>query len=64
MQVVDYAGLRDRGITFSKAHLWRLVKAGKFPKPFKIGDARNVWLSQWIDAYIEERVAKRDGEAA
>jgi hypothetical protein len=29
-KLLDYAALQERGIRYSKAHLWRLWTAGKF----------------------------------
>jgi prophage regulatory protein len=43
--------------------LWRMWKAGEFPRPVKIG-CRNCWLESEVDAWIAEQIAKRDGEAA
>jgi hypothetical protein len=37
MRLVDHEDLRAKGITFSKPHLWRLIRAGKFPRQVKIG---------------------------
>jgi len=37
----------------SPATVWRLVKAGKFPAPFKLSAATTVWdsaeIAQWIE---------------
>lgn len=50
----------EKGITYSRAHLDRLIKAGKFPVPVKIGAGRNVFVEDEIDAYIEARINERD----
>jgi prophage regulatory protein len=61
MRLIDYDGLKAKGISYSRVHLWRLVKAGYFPKPIKLGDgARNAWVEEEIDALIAERMAARD----
>jgi prophage regulatory protein len=64
MVIIDYEGLKDRGIRYSRAHLWRLWTAGKFPKPIKLSASRNAWLESDIDAWIESRVAERNCAAA
>lgn len=64
MKVLDYDGLREKGIPYSRPHLWRLVKAGKFPAPIKWGGARNGWVEEEIDRFIGEKIAERDGVAA
>ena len=53
-------GLRQRGITYSLAHRWRLIQAGKFPKPVKLGGGRNAWLEAEIESWINERIAPRN----
>ena len=49
-----------KGITYSRPHLFRLIKAGKFPTPLKLGENRNAWVEAEIDAWIEARLAERD----
>jgi predicted DNA-binding transcriptional regulator AlpA len=53
----------DKGITFSADHIRRLVRAGQFPSPFKIG-SRNVWLEDEIDNFIAAKISARNVEAA
>lgn len=52
--------LHERGITYSDTHRWRLIKAGKFPQPVKLGGARNAWVEAEIDEWVEARIAERD----
>jgi prophage regulatory protein len=63
MRMLDLFDLRDRGIKFSRQHLHRLVAAGKFPRPVKIGDATNAWVEDEVDAYLKGRIAARDTAA-
>lgn len=37
----------------SPATLWRWVKSGKFPKPFKLGDRVTVWDALEVEAYLK-----------
>jgi prophage regulatory protein len=60
MKLLDDDGLKAKGVTYTKVHLWRLVKAGKFPPPIKIGNGRNAWVDHEIDQWIAERIAERD----
>ncbi len=63
MRVLNYDDLKPvKGIPYSKPHLWRLVKTGKFPAPIKWGAARNGWVEDEIDAYIETKIAERDSD--
>lgn len=50
----------ERGISYSRPHLFRLIKAGEFPKPAKIGKNRNAWPSDEIDQWIDDRLKERD----
>jgi prophage regulatory protein len=45
-----------KGIPFSRQHVHRLVSAGDFPQPIKLGLATNAWLEDEIDAWIEARI--------
>ena len=36
----------------SQATIWRWVRAGKFPKPFTMGDRCTVWDADEVDAWI------------
>jgi prophage regulatory protein len=56
MKLLDYEGLQGRGIPYSKTHLWRLWRAGRFPKPVQLSSSRNAWLESEIDAWIEGRI--------
>ena len=60
MKLLDFDALVNKGIKFSDTHIWRLVRAGVFPKPVKIGN-RNHWVETEIDQYIEAKLAERDG---
>ncbi|MFW6028188.1 MAG: helix-turn-helix transcriptional regulator [bacterium] len=64
MQLLDYDGLKAKGICYSKPQLWRKVKAKSFPAPIKIGAARIAWVEQEIDRWIAEKIAERDREAS
>lgn len=44
----------------SKPTIYSLIRAGKFPKPAKVGRA-SVWPQADIDAWIAGRIAERDG---
>jgi prophage regulatory protein len=62
-RILSFADLRPRGISHHKVTLWRLEKAGKFPKRVHISPGKVGWVEREIEAYIEERIAAR-GEAA
>lgn len=39
-------------IPVSPATIWRWVRDGKFPKPFKLGSATTVWDAAEVEAFI------------
>ena len=47
------------GVPYSVQHIARLELAGRYPKRIKLGQCRVAWLSEEIEAWIEERVANR-----
>jgi prophage regulatory protein len=61
MKLLDHADLAALGIKFSRVHLWRLCRAGRFPKPIKLSPGRNAWSEAEIADWIKARIAERDG---
>lgn len=53
-----------KGIPYSRAHLWRLIKSGQFVAPIKLGANRVAFIEAEIDAWIEARTTERDERAA
>jgi prophage regulatory protein len=62
-QLIPYSALAAKCITYSKPHLWRLEKAGKFPKRVPIGAGRYGYVEREIDCYLEQKIAERDAGA-
>jgi prophage regulatory protein len=61
MRILSYSELEHRkGVRFSKPHLWRLERDGKFPKRVPLSASRHGWLESEIDAWLERRAAARD----
>ena len=62
---LNYDQLRaDKGIPWSKVQLWRLEKAGRFPKRVKLGEGTMMWVEGEIDAYKAQLLAEREKKAA
>jgi len=61
-RLINRDGLKEKGIHFSAAHLWRLMNAGKFPRQVKIG-SRNLWVESEIDAFIDKQIEERNSDA-
>ncbi|MDR7219870.1 AlpA family phage regulatory protein [Aminobacter aminovorans] len=58
MKLIDVKSLKSlKGVPFSRAHIYRLIKSGEFPKPIKIGAARVAWLESDLDSWISTKLA-------
>ena len=65
MRILSFDDLRsEKGIPYSKVHLWRLERHGKFPKRVQLGQSRHGWLDSEIDDWITARMAERNGKEA
>jgi prophage regulatory protein len=65
MKLLSYDELRSqKGIPYSKVHLWRLERDGKFPKRVPLSESRHGWAESEVDDWIAERMAARNGDAA
>jgi prophage regulatory protein len=61
MKVLSFRDLREvKGINFCRVHVARLVKAGEFPAPLKIGARRIGWVEAEVDAFLKARAAERE----
>ncbi|MDO9233251.1 MAG: AlpA family phage regulatory protein [Methylotenera sp.] len=49
------ADLIRKVLPFSSATLWRMVKAGTFPRPVKLGERITAWAVEDIRAWMLER---------
>ena len=50
-------------IGFHPVHLMRLVKAGQFPRPVRLGPNSIAFVTTEVDLWIEQRIAERDDPA-
>ena len=60
MRLLSAEGLKAKGIDFSKTQLWRLTKAGRFPKAVTLGYKSRAWVEAEIDEWIRARIEERD----
>jgi prophage regulatory protein len=63
MRLLHYKDLTSRGIPYSRQWLDQLIKAGKFPRPVKLGTRRIAWVEAEIDQHLKAFVDQRDGVA-
>ena len=46
-------------VPYSASHLWRLERAGQFPKRIRLGGNRVAWLQSEVSAWVEGKLASR-----
>jgi prophage regulatory protein len=49
-----------RGIPYSRMHLDRLIKKGRFPRKVHLGDGRMGWIDREIHDYLLGKMAERN----
>jgi prophage regulatory protein len=54
----------ERRTGLRRAHLYKLARAGTFPKPLKIGARASAWRASQVAAWIASRVAADARDAA
>jgi prophage regulatory protein len=64
MKFLDHAGLREKGIRWTRQYLGRLERRGQFPKRVRLGPNTVGWPEAEIDAWIADKVKARGEQAA
>lgn len=41
--------------------MYALIQKGEFPKPIKLSERSSAWLESEVQAWIDARIAARDG---
>lgn len=59
MKFLRYEDLKEVGIPFSRVHIDRLQKTGKFPRKVKLGENCAAYLEDEINEWIAARIAER-----
>jgi predicted DNA-binding transcriptional regulator AlpA len=64
VKLIDFKALGpSKGISYSRDHLRRKVKAGEFPRPIPVSHRRIAWIEAEIDEWLAARAAERDMSA-
>lgn len=58
MKLIDWKELSQR-VPYSRQHILRLEKAGRFPLRVRIGDHRIAWVADEVDAWVQSHIDKR-----
>lgn len=51
-------------VSWSKTHVYRLIKAGTFPTPVKLGPHKIAFLESEIEAWMNQRIKARSRRGA
>ena len=61
MKLVTFPELRLRkGIPWTRQHVSREERAGRFPKRVRIGHNSIAWVEEEVDDWVEARIADRE----
>ena len=63
-RLITHDDLASKGVKYSRCHLWRLEKQGKFPKRVPIGAARYAYVESEVDEFVDRMIAARDAGLA
>jgi prophage regulatory protein len=63
-RVVVLEQLPSLGVYYSRVHLDRLEKAGRFPRHVQIGPGRIGWLQHEVEAWVAGFIGRRDAKPA
>ena len=59
MRLLSKKAVRER-VLYSPQHIARLEAAGQFPKRVRLGPGRVGWVEEEVQAWLQERVSRRD----
>jgi predicted DNA-binding transcriptional regulator AlpA len=64
-KILYKSDLPGKGIRLAPRYISKLVRMGKFPRPFSIaGGRRKAFVEAEIDQYIADKIAERDAKVA
>lgn len=57
IRISEIASSKDKSgkLPVSQATIWRWVKEGRFPKPFKLGERITVWNLEDIEIFLAKK---------
>jgi len=57
IRISEIASTKNKSgkLPVSQATIWRWVKEGRFPKPFKLGERITVWNIEDIELFIAKK---------
>ena len=64
LKLIDLAGLRAFGITWTAQYLRQLEREGRFPRRVHLGERRVAWVEQEVQEHVAKLMAARRPGAA
>ena len=61
-RVLNYEGLRAKGVSYHPNHLRRMWERGDFPRPFKPTPHRLAWFEAAIDEWLAAKAQANTAE--
>jgi len=57
MEANSFIRIKDlvKFVPISKAHIWRLSRAGKFPRAIRLSERCTAWKKSEVEAWLAER---------
>jgi prophage regulatory protein len=52
----------EKGIAYSRPHLYRMIAAGSFPKPVHLSPNRIGFVEAELDEWLRSKIAERDAD--
>jgi prophage regulatory protein len=60
MRLLKISELAEKGIPYSRAHIYRLIHAKKFPEPVRLGENRIAFVESEIEDWVQSKITERD----
>jgi prophage regulatory protein len=59
-RIYRYPDLRPAGVPYTRKHVTHLEKQDEFPMHVELGPNSVGWVAEEVDAWVEERIRRRD----
>jgi predicted DNA-binding transcriptional regulator AlpA len=59
-RLLDWEGLKAKGVLFHRNYLRTLWEAGLFPKPIHLSARKLAWFEDEVDEWIDDKATESD----
>jgi prophage regulatory protein len=60
LKLLRFRDLKAMGVPWSRMHIDRLERDGKFPKRVQLGESTVAWLENEVEEFLSAKVAARN----